>query len=105
MTANSDEKCRLFPSMPQDQMVLSLLERFGELMKGRDLAGLLGFGSDRSFARAAASGQLPIPVFRMKGRRGWFARTRDVAAWLNNIIEPNYRKLEMPCPGSGGGTK
>lgn len=54
----------------------------GDLMDGKALAGLLKFGSDRSFRRAAAKGTLPVSVFRVKGRSGWFVTTRDVAAWM-----------------------
>jgi len=51
-------------------------------MDSRALSELFKFGSERSFRRAASSGSLPVSVFRVSGRRGWFARTRDVAAWL-----------------------
>lgn len=54
----------------------------GDLMDSRALTALFKFGSPRSFRRSAAKGLLPVNVFRVTGRRGWFARTRDVAAWL-----------------------
>jgi hypothetical protein len=57
----------------------------GDLMDGKALAGLLKFGSDRSFRRAAARGTLPVSVFRIKGRSGWFVTTRDVAAWMAGV--------------------
>lgn len=63
-------------------LVQVLLRENGEIMNGRALAELLKFGSDRSFRRAAAKGRLPVSVFRMDGRTGWFARTREVAEWL-----------------------
>lgn len=59
-----------------------LLERYGELMDGAALAALFRFPSDRAFRRAVAKGVLPVAVFRMPGRPGVFARTRDVAHWL-----------------------
>lgn len=64
---------------------LDLLERYGELLPGSAIRALLHFSSDRSFRRAAAKQALPIPVFRVPGRRGWFARTRDVVAWLDRV--------------------
>ena len=60
----------------------ALLALHGELMDGQALAALFKFGSDRSFRRSASKGALPVSVFRVPGRRGWFARTRDVGLWL-----------------------
>lgn len=40
------------------------------------------YKTERSFRRAAQSGRLPVPVFRLEGRRGWFAKTSDVERWL-----------------------
>lgn len=72
-------------SPPQHQLTLEearLVACHGDLMDGRALTALFKFSSSRSFRRSAAKGLLPVSVFRMPGRRGWFARTRDVAAWL-----------------------
>lgn len=54
-------------------------------MDSRALTALFKFGSDRSFRRSARKGALPVNVFRIPGRRGWFARTEDVAVWLADI--------------------
>jgi hypothetical protein len=72
------------PTSPRDADpdLTDLLARHGVLMDGRALAALFKFGSSRSFRRAAQNGALPVSVFRIAGRRGWFARSRDVAAWL-----------------------
>lgn len=59
-----------------------LLGMHGELMDSRALAAFFKFGSDRSFRRSADKGSLPVRVFRIRGRKGWFARTADVARWL-----------------------
>ena len=53
-----------------------LLASYGELMDSQALAAFFKFGSDRSFRRSAVKGALPVGVFRIPGRRGWFARTR-----------------------------
>lgn len=71
---------------PLSDVAEELLGKFGEILRGRDLAPLLGYRAQRTFARAAAAGILPVPVFRMAGRRGWFARTREVAAWLGRPL-------------------
>lgn len=63
----------------------ALLAEHGELMGGQALWRNLGFRSDRSFLRAAAAGKLPVATFHLPDRRGRFARTRDVAAWLAQL--------------------
>lgn len=73
------------PSPTTDSCLPALLARHGELMTGPELVSALRFGSARSFRRAAAGGHLPIPVTRVQGRQGWFARTRDVAEWFDRL--------------------
>ena len=62
-----------------------LLAEHGELVGGGDLQRCLGFKSARSFQRAQKEGRLPITTFSLPGRRGVFARTRDIAAWLGTF--------------------
>lgn len=64
-----------------------LLERYGELMDSKALQRLFGFPTERAFRRAAANGALPVKVFRVTGRPGWFARTDCVAIWLAAISQ------------------
>lgn len=78
MSIQSESK----PERTSDGCVGGLLERYGEIMDGPALAALFRFPSDRAFRRAVAKGALPIAVFRIPGRPGVFARTRDVARWL-----------------------
>jgi hypothetical protein len=65
-----------------DERFERLLVRHGEIVGGRELMHLLGYRSVRSFARACALQTLPIHSFELEGRRGRFARTRDVIDWL-----------------------
>jgi hypothetical protein len=62
-----------------------LLAEHGELMAGRAIQSLLKYPSDRTFRRAVAAGTLPVQVFRLPGRVGWFARTDQVGAWLEKL--------------------
>lgn len=62
-----------------------LLARYGELLSGQVLQRCLGFRSLRSFQRALSEERLPVPTFTLEGRRGTYARTRDVAAWLASL--------------------
>lgn len=62
-----------------------LLSVYGELMDAQALTAFFKFPSPRAFGRCASRAELPIPVFRIVGRSGWFARTRDVAQWLESV--------------------
>lgn len=59
-----------------------LFERYGPLISGRDLARVSGFRSTDALRMAAGRGSLGFEVFSIPGRRGRFARTEDVASWL-----------------------
>lgn len=73
---------------PESPVLLRLLAEHGELMGSEPLMKTFKFTCARSFRRAATNGALPVNVFRMTGRWGWFARTQDVAAWLAKASEP-----------------
>ncbi|WP_223574672.1 pyocin activator PrtN family protein [Xanthomonas citri] len=68
---------------------LALLGRYGELMDSSALVEFFKFPNERALRRAAAKDVFPVPVFRLGGRNGWFARTRDVAAWLIQVTPPS----------------
>ena len=75
---------------------VGLLERYGELMPGQAIRALLHFGSEQSFRRAAAKQTLPVTVFKVPGRPGWFARTRDVWQWLESVAVPSSPNTPNP---------
>ncbi len=62
-----------------------LVDEYGELMGALALMKLLHVTNERTFRRIAAAGTLPVSVFHVPGRQGWFARTRDVATWLDSV--------------------
>ena len=49
------------------------------------LRAFLGFQSARAFRIAARCERLPVPTFFLPGRRGRFARIKDLATWLAQI--------------------
>lgn len=59
-----------------------LSEKHGPMMSGKDLRIALGYPSQEAFRQAYVRKTIPIPVFPIERRRGKFALTRDVAAWL-----------------------
>lgn len=74
-----------------EDLTKELLAANGEFLQGKALWNSLGYRSRRSLYRAIA-GQTrppPVPVFKIEGRRGWAARTRDVADWLANVQRRN----------------
>ncbi len=52
------------------------------MMTGESLRIALGYPSKESFRQAFVRKTTPIPVFTIERRRGKFALTKDVAAWL-----------------------
>lgn len=59
-----------------------LIDEHGELIGGGALARCLGYRTQRAFQMAIQRGQVPIETFTLPNRRGRFARTFEVAAWL-----------------------
>lgn len=59
-----------------------LLDKYGPLVGGRELCRLLGFPTLGAFRQSWRRGQLPVPVFTIPHRRGGYALTADIAAWL-----------------------
>jgi len=56
---------------------------FGPLMSGEALWRTLGFTTAASFHHASSRGLVPVDSFRLPRRKGRFARTADVSAWLS----------------------
>lgn len=76
------------PQEPQRQLLLDLEAQHGPLLSGPPLYRALGLPSAAAFRQAASRGQLPVPIFTIPNRRGRFALTRDVAAWLAGLRPP-----------------
>lgn len=60
-----------------------LLGRFGPTIGGQDLYAALGFKTYAAFHRSKQRGEMGVNVFNLPGRRGWYALTGEVAAWLS----------------------
>jgi len=68
---------------------------FGPLMDGKSLCKILHFKSVNALNVAHSQGRLPFPVFNLDGRRGLFARTLEVAHWLEEAS--TNPKAEHSC--------
>lgn len=58
------------------------------ILSAGEAARLMGFPSSEALTKARQSGRLPIPMFQIPGRRGWFAATHLVKAWLEQTLAP-----------------
>lgn len=54
----------------------------GPLLGGSKLIAALGHANAASLRQARRRGRVAVPLFTLPKRRGFFALTRDVAAWL-----------------------
>ncbi len=87
-----------------DEPLGTLLERdlihlHGPMMTGEALRLALGYPSKDAFRQAIARKTTPIPVFGIEKRRGKFALTKDVAAW---IVAQRERASARPDEPEGG---
>lgn len=65
-----------------DAMLDRLTAQHGELMGSAALGRCLGYRTPRAFQVALQRRRLPIATFELAGRRGRYAYTFEVAAWL-----------------------
>lgn len=59
------------------------------ILSAAETARLLGYPSTGALAKARQAGRLPFEMFQVPGRRGWFAATPVVRAWLRSIMAGN----------------
>lgn len=62
-----------------------LFEVHGPIMQNKALFQALGFNSYRVFYEHLKNEQISLKIFKIDSRRGWFARTQDVANWIDNL--------------------
>ena len=55
-------------------------------LSAADTARLMGFPSREALSKARAAGRLPIRMFKLPGRRGWFASRQQVCAWVEAFL-------------------
>ena len=59
------------------------------ILNSAETARLMGFRSKEALARVRLAGRLPIQMFQVPGRRGWFAATDQVKAWVEEVLGTN----------------
>lgn len=67
---------------------------YGDVIGGKEIQFALGSGAGCSSSRAEPFRYMPMPISMLAGRRSRFARTLDVAGWLNRLdrtVSPSNR--------------
>ncbi len=68
-----------------------LYREYGPLLNTERLVEILGYPTASALQKAVQRGKLPFPVKRLPGRRGWYASTRQVGAWLDQTFPASSR--------------
>lgn len=71
---------------PAKSLFETLVSKHGYLLGGEDLWRLLAFPSAAAFKKACQRNKSPVQVIHIPGRKSPFARTADVANWLETQI-------------------
>ena len=84
-----------------DQMNLDLYLPRAPILGGADIARIMGFPTTEALYKARQAGRLPVELFQLPGRRGWFAATQSVREWLQAslkpvAIKPEAQQVEVP---------
>lgn len=85
-----------------EQSPKSLVDLYGPLIGGPLLQRALGYTKGGTFRAAMAAKRIPVPCFRLEGRRGWFARTRDVEEWLSGLSNETTCNQDACGPDASG---
>lgn len=59
-----------------------LIDRHGPMLPSRVLWKVLGYSSPAAWRQSISRRTVPIVIFQVEGRSGYFALTRDVARWM-----------------------
>ena len=73
-----------------------LLRVHGPLLSAPAMAKILGFSNTDALRQARLQKRLPVPMFAIQGRRGWFASTLAVGEWIERTIDgANYNPAQI----------
>jgi len=62
-----------------------LLKLHGPIMTGDHLLKALGYVSQEALRQSIVRDTVPVPIFKMEKRRGYFVLVKDVASYLATI--------------------
>ena len=75
-----------------------LARQYGPVLPSACLAQVFCYPSAEASRQAVSRGTVPVPLFRIPNRRGWFALARDVATWL---YRQRSNVTQRDCPNKG----
>ena len=82
MDSPRDDPCTL-----RDELLHEMQACHGPVLGGQVLARALGLGSAAALRQARKRGHVTVALFTLPKRRGFYALTREVAAWLATARE------------------
>lgn len=92
--SDADPQGEVPSGVPAESLAEDLLRSHGHVVGGEALYRLLGYVSADAFQQALRRDAVGVPVFALPGRRGKFAMTRDVSAFLlrhrDRVIDNNH---------------
>lgn len=63
----------------------ALQKRYGEILSLAELGEVLRFPSHQATCKARRQGRIPIRMFHVPHRRGWFATAAEVATYMSSF--------------------
>lgn len=82
----------------ENTMFENLLAKHGPLLGGPELWRALGYPTALAFRKALERQTVPVRTFPLAHRRGQFALTHDVIAWLRTASGHFSGKGTYPAP-------
>ena len=76
-------------TISEGNLSIELTDKYGEIVSLEDMAKILGYKTASAVKYAIKKEQLTIQTFFIKGRKGRFAMTRNIASWLIECSENN----------------
>ncbi|MDP3210610.1 hypothetical protein [Methylotenera sp.] len=76
-------------TLEEETLLNELTEKHGEIVSLDSLSKIIGYKTVAAVKYAIKKEQLSINTFYIKGRKGRYAMTRDVASWLIECKENN----------------
>ena len=80
---DKNDKIALLTNELEDDLV----EHFGTILGSNALSKALGYSSVDALRQSIARATVPVPVFKLPNRKGYFAFSKDVAIWLAQQYE------------------
>jgi hypothetical protein len=78
--------------MPKSALELVLTLQYGPFITSAKAADLLSYPSLAALTSARRRGRLPIEMQQLPDRKGWYARTADIARWIESV----ERNADLP---------